>query len=56
VEESEMDEDAQEEETTGGGPLAAEEDTGGEVLREMIANWNVPSWDEVIGGLYRPDR
>ncbi|MBM3981559.1 MAG: hypothetical protein FJ304_15025 [Planctomycetes bacterium] len=35
-------------------PLAAEEDTASEVLRDLIANWNVPSWDEIIGGLYRP--
>ena len=34
----------------------AEEDTGGEVLRELIATWNVPSWDEIVSGLYRPDR
>jgi ribonuclease E len=37
-------------------PLAAEEDTGGELLRDLIATWNVPSWDEIVGGLYRPDR
>jgi hypothetical protein len=34
----------------------AEEDSGGELLRELIANWNVPSWDDVVSGLYRPDR
>jgi hypothetical protein len=33
-----------------------EEDAGGELLRELIANWNVPSWDDVVSGLYRPDR
>ena len=32
------------------------EDAGGELLRDLIATWNVPSWDEIIGGLYRPDR
>lgn len=37
-------------------PLMAEEDTGNEVLRELISNWNVPAWDDIIGGLYRPDR
>ena len=37
-------------------PLAAEEDTGGEVLRELIATWNVPAWDEIVSGLYRPER
>ena len=34
----------------------SEEDSGGELLRELIANWNVPSWDDVVGGLYRPER
>ena len=24
-------------------------------LRDLIANWNVPAWDEIIGGLYRPN-
>jgi hypothetical protein len=38
-----------------GGPVSpAEEDTAGEVLRELIATWNVPSWDEIITGLHRP--
>jgi ribonuclease E len=23
---------------------------------ELAANWNVPSWDELIGSLYRPER
>lgn len=36
-------------------PLTAEEDTANEVLRELIATWNVPSWDSIIGGLYRPN-
>lgn len=35
--------------------FAAEEDTASEVLRELIANWNVPSWDEIVSGLYRPN-
>jgi len=37
----------------GGTPSPAEEDTAGEVLRELIATWNVPSWDEIITGLHR---
>jgi ribonuclease E len=37
-------------------PLAAEEDTGGDLLRDLIATWNVPSWDDIVGGLYRPER
>jgi hypothetical protein len=39
-------------------PIDAEsdEDAGEELLRDLIANWNVPSWDDVVGGLYRPER
>jgi hypothetical protein len=37
-----------------GQPIAADEDTAGEVLRELIANWNVPSWDSIVTGLHRP--
>jgi hypothetical protein len=33
-----------------------DEDAGEELLRDLIANWNVPSWDDVVAGLYRPDR
>ena len=35
-------------------PFGAEEDTANEILRDLIANWNVPSWDDIVGGLYRP--
>lgn len=46
--------DAEGEDGEVGGPLSpAEEDTAGEVLRELIATWNVPSWDEIISGLHR---
>jgi hypothetical protein len=34
----------------------AAEEAGGELLRELIANWNVPSWDEIVSSLNRPDR
>ncbi len=34
----------------------SDEDSGGELLRELIANWNVPSWNDVVDGLYRPER
>lgn len=39
----------------GGGvvPAAAEEPPA-ELAREVIANWDVPSWDEIVAGLYRP--
>jgi hypothetical protein len=33
-----------------------DDDIGAEVLRDLIANWNVPSWDEVVASLYRPER
>jgi ribonuclease E len=46
--------DAEGEDGEAGGPVSpAEEDTAGEVLRELIATWNVPSWDEIITGLHR---
>jgi ribonuclease E len=35
---------------------AEEEEVSPEVTRELIANWNVPSWQEIVAGLYRPDR
>jgi ribonuclease E len=54
--EGEADEDGAVEIEPDAAPLAAEEDTGGELLRDLIATWNVPSWDEIVGGLYRPDR
>lgn len=47
---------AEGEEEPDAAPLAAEEDTGGEMLRDLIANWNVPSWDAIVTGLHRPDR
>lgn len=50
--------------------LSAEEDDGeetvpdvsaleggtSEMTRELIATWNVPSWEEIVTGLYRPER
>ncbi len=49
--------DATEDEDTDGEPvpLAADEDTASDVLRELIATWNVPSWGEIVDGLYRPN-
>ena len=32
------------------------EEVSTEMTREMIANWNVPSWEEIVTGLYRPER
>ena len=26
-----------------------------EMTRELIANWNVPSWEELVTGLHRPN-
>lgn len=31
-------------------------DQAAEVLREILAHWNVPSWDEIVAGLHRPER
>ena len=35
---------------------AADEGLAPESGRDLIANWNVPSWPEIVAGLYRPDR
>jgi hypothetical protein len=35
------------------------DDDGGpspEASRELIANWDVPSWTEIVAGLHRPNR
>lgn len=36
-------------------PVGAEEDTASDVLRELIATWDVPSWDAIVSGLHRPN-
>lgn len=54
--EAEAEEDDLEEEEVLAEVGAEEEDVGGEVLRELTASWNVPSWDEIVSGLYRPER
>lgn len=43
------DDGAEEEEDAAenGGPTA-------EASRELIANWDVPSWEQIVAGLYRP--
>jgi hypothetical protein len=33
-----------------------EEEVTPEMTRDIIANWNVPSWEEIVAGLHRPDR
>lgn len=35
---------------------SADEGLAPESGRELIANWNVPSWPEIVAGLYRPER
>ena len=50
------DADEESEGDAAGETLAAEEDAGGELLRDLIAGWDVPPWDQVIGGLHRPGR
>ncbi len=35
---------------------AAEEEEDAEEEVEDFSTWNVPSWAEIIAGLYRPER
>jgi hypothetical protein len=37
-------------------PAPIDEDDEEEPTAEVVRNWNVPSWDELIGSLYRPER
>lgn len=60
--------DMADEEEAEDGPVVEVEEIGGqipeddleepaaELARDVIANWNVPSWEQIIAGLYRPDR
>jgi hypothetical protein len=41
-----------EDETDSGPPAAADDETP----EEVVTDWNVPSWDELIASLYRPAR
>ena len=50
-EEAAADEDAGEPEPVGVG--ITDEPTP-DAVRDLIANWNVPSWQEIVSGLYRP--
>ena len=52
VEESSSDEDEVHE---SGGPVGIDED-GEEEEVANYSNWTVPSWKDLIGSLYRPDR
>jgi len=54
-EESELQSDDEDAEETVPVESALEGGTS-EMTREMIANWNVPSWEEIVTGLYRPER
>lgn len=38
------------------GAVVGEEQVTPEAAREIVANWNVPSWEEIVAGLHRPDR
>jgi hypothetical protein len=48
---AESDDEAGEPEPVGVG-LA--DDPTPDAVRDLIANWNVPSWQEIVSGLYRP--
>jgi len=44
------------EEEAGGLVAVGGDEPSNEAARDVIANWNVPSWQEIVAGLYRPDR
>jgi hypothetical protein len=35
-------------------PTPVEPRTTADAIRELVRNWSVPSWQEVVSGLYRP--
>jgi hypothetical protein len=37
-------------------PVPSADDDDDEPTAEVVKNWNVPSWDELIGSLHRPER
>jgi ribonuclease E len=37
-------------------PEETDSDQAAEILRDILAHWNVPSWDEIVAGLHRPER
>jgi hypothetical protein len=49
---AESDEDEREEISAEEPPLEEEDDEES----EDFSTWNVPSWSEIIAGLYRPER
>jgi hypothetical protein len=55
LENGEEDAEPEEELETAGTPEPALEGATSEMTRELIANWNVPSWEEIVAGLYRPN-
>jgi ribonuclease E len=52
--ETQLEEDDEAPETNDG--PAFEEEVSPEATRDIIANWNVPSWEEIVAGLHRPER
>ena len=56
AEESESQLEGDEEEPEAITGPGVEEEATPEMTRDIIANWNVPSWEEIVAGLHRPDR
>lgn len=56
AEESETQHDGDEEEPEAITGPGVEEEATPEMTRDIIANWNVPSWEEIVAGLHRPER
>jgi hypothetical protein len=50
--------DASDADDDAGGPepvgVGITDDPTPDAVRDLIANWNVPSWQEIVSGLYRP--
>jgi ribonuclease E len=56
VAESETDEGDDEDDLEADAEEADEAPVLVDPAREVITNWNVPSWESIVSGLYRPDR
>jgi hypothetical protein len=56
AEESESQLEGDEEEPEAITGPGVEDEATPEMTRDIIANWNVPSWEEIVAGLHRPDR
>ncbi len=54
IDETESTETAEDDEAPVAEALDDDELPADAVMREIVKTWNVPSWDEIVAGLYRP--